>query len=487
MTVLMESLDVDECNGDNLCSANADCDNTVGSYICTCKDGYHGNGSQCEDINECDEAPCGLRVCQNSVGLYTCLNQCVNGYRLNFPFGGCLDVDECNGDNLCSANADCDNIVGSYTCTCKDGYHGNGSQCEDINECDEDPCGLRVCQNSVGSYTCLNQCVSGFRLKDLFVGCLDVDECNGDNLCSANADCDNTVGSYICTCKDGYHGNGSQCEDVDECNGDNLCSANADCDNTVGSYICTCKDGYHGNGSQCEDINECDEAPCGLRVCQNSVGSYTCPYQCVNGYRFDFPFGECLDVDECTSDNLCPANADCDNTVGSYICTCKDGYHGDGGQCEAFWIPIVAAVGGIAVGVVITTGFLWRRKRSTPGNEIVRDVIATEPPREGLPALSINEESGSSDPNRSSQTAIHQYELIENARPHHLYVDLEENSTMYSSPTADDACSTTYFTLNRPYGNVRPSSDGCPNRRNTYLTPIHSDPSDLRSAETTHQ
>ena len=32
-----------------------------------------------------------------------------------------------------------------------------------------------------------------------------------------------------------------------------------------------------------------------------------------------------IDVNEC-SDDVCGENANCENTVGSYICTCKSGY-----------------------------------------------------------------------------------------------------------------------------------------------------------------
>ena len=41
-----------------------------------------------------------------------------------------LDTDECsNGDNNCDTNAQCDNTVGSYSCTCNAGYSGNGETC----------------------------------------------------------------------------------------------------------------------------------------------------------------------------------------------------------------------------------------------------------------------------------------------------------------------------------------------------------------------
>ena len=40
--------DVNECiTGVNNCDANADCNNTEGSFECTCKPGYSGNGVNC--------------------------------------------------------------------------------------------------------------------------------------------------------------------------------------------------------------------------------------------------------------------------------------------------------------------------------------------------------------------------------------------------------------------------------------------------------
>ena len=39
------------------------------------------------------------------------------------------------------------------------------------------------------------------------------------------------------------------------------------------------------------------------------------------------------DIDECLSDP-CDSNATCNNSVGSFICTCDSGYSGDGFQCD---------------------------------------------------------------------------------------------------------------------------------------------------------
>jgi len=39
-------------------------------------------------------------------------------------------VNEClNGENDCSTNALCENTQSSYTCTCNDGYDGDGVTC----------------------------------------------------------------------------------------------------------------------------------------------------------------------------------------------------------------------------------------------------------------------------------------------------------------------------------------------------------------------
>ena len=46
------------------------------------------------------------------------------------------------------------------------------------------------------------------------------------------------------------------------------------------------------------------------------------------------------DIDECsTNAHSCGVNAACNNTIGSYVCTCEAGYSGDGRTCtgKPFW------------------------------------------------------------------------------------------------------------------------------------------------------
>ncbi|XP_065054873.1 cubilin-like isoform X3 [Rhopilema esculentum] len=87
----------------------------------------------------------------------------------------------------------------------------------------------------------------------------DLNECTREtHNCNANAYCTNTVGSYRCTCRGGYTGNGYICNtiDVDECTlGTHSCSFDAYCTNTVGSYRCRCNSGYTGNGYFCNVID----------------------------------------------------------------------------------------------------------------------------------------------------------------------------------------------------------------------------------------
>ena len=40
------------------------------------------------------------------------------------------------------------------------------------------------------------------------------------------------------------------------------------------------------------------------------------------------------DIDECSMENTCDSKADCENTFGSYMCSCQAGYSGDGNSCE---------------------------------------------------------------------------------------------------------------------------------------------------------
>ena len=52
-------------------------------------------------------------------------------YQLNKASEFLSDLDECNvpGANNCSPNADCANSHGSFNCSCRPGYIGDGANC----------------------------------------------------------------------------------------------------------------------------------------------------------------------------------------------------------------------------------------------------------------------------------------------------------------------------------------------------------------------
>uniref|UniRef100_A0A0G4HMH3 Uncharacterized protein n=1 Tax=Chromera velia CCMP2878 TaxID=1169474 RepID=A0A0G4HMH3_9ALVE len=208
-----------------------------------------------------------------------------------------VDINECatTSDN-CHTGALCSNTMGSFTCSCSDGFSGDGVSCSDIDECTT----------------------------------------TADN-CHIGASCSNTAGSFTCSCNDGYSGDGVSCSDVDECAlSVDDCHVNANCSNTPTSFACDCNDGYSGDGLSCSDVNECtlniDNCLADLgAICTNSFGSFEC--LCSPGF-FSGGSTYCTDLDECAvSSHDCHADASCFNEVGSFTCACNSGFGGDGVQC----------------------------------------------------------------------------------------------------------------------------------------------------------
>uniref|UniRef100_A0A7N8Y9A9 Adhesion G protein-coupled receptor L4 n=1 Tax=Mastacembelus armatus TaxID=205130 RepID=A0A7N8Y9A9_9TELE len=114
------------------------------------------------------------------------------------------------------------------------------------------------------------------------------------------------------------------------------CHSLATCKILNGSNnACFCNHGYTGDGTTfCNDDNECQNVTdiCGDRgTCTNIPGSYYCT--CISGYKstgqdkFQPNDGtECIDTDECRTEQVCGPNSHCHNTNGSFYCTCQRDY-----------------------------------------------------------------------------------------------------------------------------------------------------------------
>ncbi|OWK59643.1 Fibrillin-2 [Lonchura striata] len=395
--MMKNCMDIDECERNPLLCRGGTCVNTEGSFHCDCPLGHELSPSQeeCLDVNECSlsDSLCRNGRCVNMVGTYQCF--CDSGYQPTPDRQACTgkccaptrgissrltainvaspDIDECmimNG----GCDTHCTNSEGSYECSCSDGYAlmPDVRTCADIDECENNPdiCDGGQCSNIPGEYRCL--CYDGFMVSIDMKSCVgkiqahpgeadrippailclgicsvtamamvcfvlvDVNECEiGAHNCDMHASCVNVPGSFKCSCREGWVGNGIKCIDLDECsNGTQRCSANAQCVNSLGSYHCACAEGFTGDGFTCSDVDECAENVnlCENGQCLNAPGTFRC--ECEMGFTPASDSKSCQDTDECSFQNICLFGT-CNNLPGMFRCICDDGYELDrtGGNC----------------------------------------------------------------------------------------------------------------------------------------------------------
>uniref|UniRef100_W5MNW1 Thrombospondin 3a n=1 Tax=Lepisosteus oculatus TaxID=7918 RepID=W5MNW1_LEPOC len=167
-----------------------------------------------------------------------------------------------------------------YRCgPCPEGTAGNGTHCQDIDECSlAQPCfSPSGCVNTASGFRC-DPCPPGYYGPPLSgVGvefakshkqeCADIDECGeGSNACVPNSVCANTVGSFRCgQCKLGFVGNQTAgCFPRKSCSTltFNPCDVNAHClMERNGEVSCACNVGWAGNGHTCGPDTDIDGYP----------------------------------------------------------------------------------------------------------------------------------------------------------------------------------------------------------------------------------
>ncbi|XP_078273024.1 signal peptide, CUB and EGF-like domain-containing protein 1 isoform X2 [Rhinoraja longicauda] len=296
--------------------------------------------------------------------LFVLLNTC-----RSLGTSGTVDLDECTvGTDDCHIDAICQNTPKSYKCICKPGYKGDGKQCEDVDECDNDYNGgcVHECINIPGNYRCT--CYDGFMLAHDGHNCLDVNECD-DNNGGCQQICVNTMGSYECQCKEGFFLSDNQHTCIHRSNeGMNCMNKDHGCahicrETPKGGVACECRPGFelaknqrdctltcnYGNGGCQHTCDDADRGPvcgCHQKYALHSDGK-TCIETCAvnnggcdrtckdtaTGVRCSCPVGftlqpdgkTCKDIDECLINN---GGCDhfCRNTVGSFECSCRKGH-----------------------------------------------------------------------------------------------------------------------------------------------------------------
>uniref|UniRef100_A0A667XY01 Thrombospondin 3b n=1 Tax=Myripristis murdjan TaxID=586833 RepID=A0A667XY01_9TELE len=187
-----------------------------------------------------------------------------------------------------------------YHCgLCPDGMMGNGTYCQDVDECIlAQPCFRpETCVNTAKGFSC-EPCPVGYSGPELSgVGvdfakshhqeCHDVDECMElPNACVPNSVCINTEGSFRCgECKEGFEGNQTtgcflrrSCASL----GYNPCDVNAHCVmQRSGEVSCQCNVGWAGNGNTCGPDSDIDGYPDSALPCiDNDI--HCRPDNCVN-------------------------------------------------------------------------------------------------------------------------------------------------------------------------------------------------------------
>lgn len=175
-----------------ICSCSACANDAACSLVptnCTCSEDWAG--SSCSEI--CQSKDNSVNSCTSFGGKCFCER---NGIRKQKQKAANCSFSITS--EKCSEDGEMKKFGSHLKCMCKSGFHGNGTYCNDIDECKA-----------------------------------------GEAVCSVHADCVNTPGSHYCKCRQGFEDwnlskPGLMCEDIDECTEQIPCHVHAKCHNNPG-------------------------------------------------------------------------------------------------------------------------------------------------------------------------------------------------------------------------------------------------------------
>eukprot|EP00667_Euglena_gracilis_P000047 EG_transcript_47 len=269
-----------------------------------------------------------LESCVDTNASYACA--CRPGLRHNST-GDCVDIDECAlGTHNCHPMAVCTNVVGYFLCTCRNGTAGDGTVCHGPNRNTTNCTALVVAVSTgaypdmvawrvVEAYPPLGVAIGGLHYVDhtyTYDVCLAPGLYTFDTSTATFQDSDPPsfsiqFGAKFLVPSTEIQGFGfgiyfTVPEDVNECLvGSDNCHSNAICTHNVGSYSCTCRDGFIGNGISCNGPD--DYASCVDEPNWADVNGYTCDDYLRNGWCQDWWYGPSWNYDWGTFQDFGPA------------------------------------------------------------------------------------------------------------------------------------------------------------------------------------
>lgn len=243
------------CYASNPCQNGGTCSNKgKGAFLCQCPPTF--TGSKCEKRSACYNKPC------LNAGTCEAFNETTFFCHCSTYFTGrqCETIipDPCKG-KVCGPFGECRDFKGVGVCYCNDGFHLDGSPCQD--PCVNKSCGPGVCtKKSNATYEAICSCPldrKGDSCEFPRDPCRETPRCGG-GYCKPNY---GAARGYTCICEGGVVRPDpcpfSKTCPIKDCGSQGIC---VETDGIVAIpggkpiyYVCLCKSGYISSGS-CDDL-----------------------------------------------------------------------------------------------------------------------------------------------------------------------------------------------------------------------------------------